>query len=139
MKREVTLSVPMLPDMELTIAKTAATLAELVNMDQDQIDELNVAIVEAFINALEHSDSEHECLQVTFEMFPDELHVIMRDFGKGFEPEKVKKRERQEGELQKRGWGLELIRVFTDDVEIISGSEGTTIKMVKKVRARRRG
>jgi len=141
MKKEVRLAVPMIADMELTIAKTAAAIAEFVNMEQDQIDELSVAIIEAFVNSLEHSKSRDEWFHVTFEMWPDELRVIMQDFGKGFEPETVKERSGQKGKaegLRKRGWGLRLMELFADDVEINSGSDGTTIKVVKKVKAGRR-
>ncbi len=141
MNRKVQLTVPMIPEMELTIAKTAAAVAEFVKMDQDEIDELSFAIVEAYINSLEHSDSEHELFHVVFEMHPDELRVTMRDFGKGFEPEQARQRIREnarDGGMQKRGWGLRLMQHFTDDVDISSSSQGTTITMVKKVKPGRR-
>ena len=34
--------------------------------------------------------------------------------------------------MQKRGWGLEIIREMMDDVDIESDDEGTTITMLKK-------
>ena len=34
--------------------------------------------------------------------------------------------------MQKRGWGLEIIREMMDEVDIDSGDDGTTITMLKK-------
>ena len=34
--------------------------------------------------------------------------------------------------MQKRGWGLEIIREMMDEVDVDSGDEGTTITMLKK-------
>jgi anti-sigma regulatory factor (Ser/Thr protein kinase) len=53
--REVTLALPMAPDMELEASKTAAAIAESIRMSPDRIDEVRQALIEACINALEHS------------------------------------------------------------------------------------
>src|SRR5947208_675032 len=55
--REVTLALPMVPEMELEASKTAAAIAESIRMSPDTIDEIRLAVVEACINALEHSQA----------------------------------------------------------------------------------
>ena len=50
--REVTLTLPMLPDMEIAASKTATALAEFMEMSSDKIDEVRMAVVEACINSL---------------------------------------------------------------------------------------
>ena len=46
--QDVTLTLPMLPDMELTASKTACAMGEHIRMSQDKIDEIQMAVVEAY-------------------------------------------------------------------------------------------
>ena len=45
--REVTLTLPMLPDMEIAASKTATAMAEFMRMSADKVDEVRMAVVEA--------------------------------------------------------------------------------------------
>jgi hypothetical protein len=49
--REVTLVLPMAPDMELVASQAASALAGFVGMSPDRVDEVRMAVVEACINA----------------------------------------------------------------------------------------
>jgi serine/threonine-protein kinase RsbW len=134
--RKVTLALPMVPEVEIEASKTATAIAESMRMSPDRIDEVRMAVVEACINALEHSRSSAEVL-VTFEVLggrdPEKLRITVRDTGVGFSPEDVVKPTIQEKlkAPRKRGWGLEIIRGLMDEFEIHSGTEGTTVVMSK--------
>jgi serine/threonine-protein kinase RsbW len=135
--REVTLALPMLPDMELEAGKTATALAEAMNMSPDRIDEVRMAVVEACINAFEHSHAEDREVYVTFEVLgqadAEKLRITVRDTGMGFNPDEQRE-PRIEEKLKarrKRGWGLKIIRGLMDEVEIHSGAGGTTVVMSK--------
>jgi len=135
--REVTLTLPMLPDMEIAASKTATAMAEFMRMNPDRIDEVRQAVVEACINAFEHSHSPDSKVYLTFEVLgdtePEALRITVRDTGVGFAPEDVE--EPSLGQKlkapRKRGWGLKIIRSFMDEVEIHSGADGTTVVMIK--------
>ncbi len=136
--REVTLALPMLPDMEIEASKTATAIAESMHMSPDRIDEVRMAVVEACINAFEHSRAEEREVYVTFEVLgvdkdPEKLRITVRDTGIGFNPDEQKEPRIEEKILaqRKRGWGLRIIRGLMDEVEIHSGSEGTTVVMSK--------
>lgn len=135
--REVKLTLPMAPEMELAASKTATALAELLRMSADKIDEVRMAVVEACINAIEHSRAEDRKVYLTFEVLgddePEVLRITVRDEGVGFAPEDVEEPsiERKLQAARKRGWGLKIIRGLMDDVEIVSGAEGTSIVMTK--------
>lgn len=136
--REVTLALPMLPDMEIEASKTATAIAESMHMSPDRIDEVRMAVVEACINAFEHSRAEEREVYVTFEVLgvdkdPEKLRITVRDTGIGFNPDEQKEPKIEEKILaqRKRGWGLRIIRGLMDEVEIHSGSEGTTVVMSK--------
>ena len=137
--REVTLTLPMLPDMEIAASKTATALAEFMNMDPDQIDEVRMAVVEACINAFEHSGADDAKVYMTFAVLgepePRELRILIRDNGVGFSPQEISdpKIEEKIVATSKRGWGLKIIRGLMDEVAIESGHDGTTIRMSKFV------
>jgi serine/threonine-protein kinase RsbW len=135
--REVTLALPMVPEIEIEASRTATAVAESMHMSADRIDEVRMAVVEACINAIEHSNAEHREVFVTFEVLgdksPEKLRITVRDSGVGFEPEGMAE-PRIEDKLtarRKRGWGLKIIRGLMDEVEIRSGPLGTIVVMSK--------
>jgi serine/threonine-protein kinase RsbW len=135
--RKVTLALPMVPEMEIEASKTAMAIAESMRMSPDRIDEVRMAVVEACINALEHSRSSAREVFVTFEVLggqdPEKLRITVRDTGVGFSPEEYEEPTIQEKlkSRRKRGWGLKIIRGLMDEVEISSNTEGTTVVMSK--------
>ncbi len=138
--REVTLTLPMVADMEIAASKTATAMAEFMGLAADKTDEVRMAVVEACINSFEHSDADDSRVYLTFAVTgneePEKLLITVRDTGRGFEPTEVaepKIEEKLKAE-RKRGWGLKIIRGLMDEVGIESDAEGTTITMVKYAR-----
>ena len=136
--REVTLTLPMVPDMEIAASKTATAMAEFMKMSPDRIDEVRMAVVEACINAFEHSHAGDNQVRITFAVIgtgePEKLEIRVQDSGVGFSragvatpriAEKLKSN-------RKRGWGLSIIEGLMDEVEIASGADGTTVVMRKR-------
>jgi serine/threonine-protein kinase RsbW len=132
--KEVSITIPMIPDMELAVSKTAEALALLVDFSRDQIDEMKHAVIEACINAIEHSFSEDGKIYLSFHLYANKMEIHVSDRGKGFIQAQVEEPNLEKKLLtgsRKRGWGLKLIKNLMDDVKIESGSAGTTILMVK--------
>ena len=137
--REVTLTLPMLPDMEIAASKTATAMAEFMEMSSDKIDEVRMAVVEACINSFEHSRAEDQTVEIQFEVLggdePERLQITIRDQGIGFSPEKLEPPNLEQKmihkEASKRGWGLTIINGLMDEVDIESGPNGTTVVMSK--------
>jgi serine/threonine-protein kinase RsbW len=135
--REVKLTLPMLPDMEIAASKTATALAEFMEMSSDKIDEVRMAVVEACINSFEHSHAGDQKVQIEFAVLgdsePEKLQITITDSGIGFSPDDVEEpiiAEKLKA-ASKRGWGLKIIKGLMDEVEIRSGSTGTIIVMSK--------
>ncbi len=135
--REVTLTLPMLPDMEIAASKTATALAEFMEMSSDKIDEVRMAVVEACINSFEHSHAGDQKVRIEFAVLgdsePEKLQITITDSGIGFSPEDVEEpiiAEKLKA-ARKRGWGLKIIKGLMDEVEIRSGPTGTTVVMSK--------
>ena len=135
--REVTLTLPMLPDMEIAASKTATAMAEFMQMNSDSIDEIRMAVVEACINSFEHSGADDRKVYIRFAILggeePQKLQITIRDTGTGFRPGDVAEPSIEE-KLKadsKRGWGLKIIRGLMDEVDIQSDADGTIIVMSK--------
>lgn len=130
---EVELIIPMLPDMEITATQTACSVAQYMKFDPDRIDEVKMALIEAIINAFEHSKSLDGKVRIKFVIADDNLTVVIQDHGQGFELNRIDKpdiTQKLRAEY-KRGWGLMLIENLMDTVHIESSEHGTTLVMSK--------
>lgn len=129
----------MLPDMEIEACRTATNMAEAMKMSPDKIDEVRMAVVEACINAFEHSNSPDRVVHLSVAILgpkpqkPEKLCITVRDAGVGFIPDEVEAptMEKKIRSKRKRGWGLTIIRGLMDEVEVESGARGTTVIMCK--------
>jgi len=134
--KKVKLAIPLQPDAEMEASKVAMEIAESMRMTPDRIDEVGHAVVEACINALEHSHAT-EPISVAFEVLgsqdPEELRITVQDKGVGFSPEPEDAEEPPPGARpRKRGSGLKIMRGLMDELEIHSVlGEGTTVVMSK--------
>jgi len=135
--QEVNLTLPVRPDMEMTASKTATSLAESMGMSEDKVDEVRMAVVEACINAFEHSQAADGRVYITFQIVGDDdaqkLQITVEDTGVGFVPEEIEA-PRIEDKLKadrKRGWGIQIIKGLMDEVEINSSDRGTSVVMRK--------
>ena len=131
---KIELTLPIIPDLELAATKTAEVVAKHMNLDEEKSAEIGMALIEATINAFEHSGSDSENVEIHFVIQGDTLVIKVTDKGKGFDPSKVKipNIEEKLRSDKKRGWGLKLIQELMDTVEFESTPEGTTVTMTKK-------
>jgi serine/threonine-protein kinase RsbW len=125
------LTLPMAAEAELVAAATTEKIAVRTGFDEHAVDEVRFDVVEACINAIHHSDSPDGRVYLTFVVQEDRLLVIVRDFGKGFDPATAHPPIRKKLKDLQRGWGLILIRKFMDQVEFVDKSPGTELRMTK--------
>ncbi len=122
---EYELVLPMKADSEMVAARVAETVAAFAAVDADTVDRIKMAIIEACINAFEHSSASSGKVRLRYLLSPGKLELFVQDDGKGFQSS-------TRGESKKnRGWGLKLIRELVDEVEIDTGLDGTVVHMVK--------
>jgi serine/threonine-protein kinase RsbW len=130
---------PMGSDNELLAAATAEQIARRLNFRPEAINQIKTAIVEACINASEHSLSPDQKIYQRFQVEDDKLVITISS--RGVLPAKVEEKKRsgsagkETGVLeQQRGWGLKLIETLMDEVEFERVDEGTSLRMVKYLR-----
>jgi serine/threonine-protein kinase RsbW len=136
-ERQMELTLPMVPDIEIAAARAAGNLARELGMPSDDIDEMAHAMIEACINAREHSGSEDKRIYVRIlgtsqgEGNP-RIDIWISDRGRGFDVTEARSRRQKLGVAHKRGWGLQIIEAHMDEVAITTSPDGgTTIHMVK--------
>ena len=129
---KVELTLPVMENMELAATKTAEVVAKSMGLDEMKPAEINMALIEACINAFEHSKSK-ENIYITYSIDGDTLTIKVGDKGEGFDSEVVAIPNIDEkiNSEHKRGWGLQLMKELMDTVEFESSEAGTTVTMTK--------
>lgn len=133
---EFLMVVPMGEDNELIAAHTAEQIAKRLTFKPEAINQIKTAVVEACINAFEHSFSPDRKIYQRFRVESDRLVVTISSRGvvppnlNGASP----RPETNEAAEERRGWGLKLIRTLMDEVEFERVDDGTSLRMTKYIR-----
>ncbi len=129
----VELKLPILKNMELIATQTAEVVSKHMNLSEEKSGEISMAIIEACINAFEHSESKEEIF-IHFIISDESLTVKVIDQGVGFDASEIEIPDienKLKSSQRKRGWGIMLIKELMDHVDFVSDSSGTTLTMVK--------
>jgi serine/threonine-protein kinase RsbW len=134
---EFEMIIPMGGDTELIAANTVEQIARRLNFPPEAINQIKTALVEACINASEHSMSPDRKIYQRFRVESDKLTVTVSSRGvrlpvsangqNGDAPSPDESKGR-------RGWGLKLIRTLMDEVEFERVDDGTRLRMTKYLR-----
>ncbi|MFN5789019.1 MAG: ATP-binding protein [Bacteroidota bacterium] len=130
---KIELKLPVIANMELVAVQTAEVVAKHMDLSEDKAAEISMALIEACINAFEHSQAQNNVF-IHFILEENSLVIKVIDQGIGFDKTKVEipAIENKLGtEERKRGWGLQLIQELMDSVEFESSKDGTTVTMTK--------
>ena len=133
---EFLMVVPMGEDNELIAANTAEQIARRLTFRPEAINQIKTAIVEACINASEHSFSPDRKIYQRFRVESDRLVITISSRGvvpPNLNGAKSGSEVKKAGE-ERRGWGLKLIRTLMDEVEFERVDEGTSLRMTKYLR-----
>jgi serine/threonine-protein kinase RsbW len=141
---EFELAIPMGDDTELIAAHTVEQIARRIDFQPEAINQIKTALIEACINAAEHSLSPDRKIYQRFRVESDRLVVTVSS--RGVVPLNINNGQGEPGsqtsngnsgsDLTKgrRGWGLKLIRSLMDEVEFERVDDGTRLRMTKYLR-----
>ncbi len=128
--------IPMVSDAELVAAKAVEQIGRNINLDQDLINQIQIALIESCINAIEHSGSHDRKVVIRFAVSPERLEIAIESPGRFFDPSAVREPVIEE-KLQsgnKRGWGLKLMRKIMDEVRVERADDLTRVILVKNIK-----
>ena len=133
---EFLMVVPMGEDNELIAANTAEQIAKRLTFRPEAINQIKTAVVEACINAFEHSFSPDRKIYQRFRVESDRLVVTISS--RGVVPTNLNgassRPDTTEAAEERRGWGLKLIRTLMDEVEFEKVDDGASLRMTKYIR-----
>jgi serine/threonine-protein kinase RsbW len=141
---EFELIFPMGADNEILAASTVEQVARRLNFTAEAINQIKTAVVEACINASEHSLSPDRKIYQRFQVENDRLSITISsrgilpvNFGGNTQGEEVARTaDESQRSDDRRGWGLKLIQTLMDEVEFERVDEGTSLRMTKYLRQR---
>ena len=138
---EFEIVLPMGDDNELLAASITEQIARRLDFQPEAINQIKTAIVEACINASEHSFSPDRKIYQRFRLESDKLVITISSRGvvpsnlqAQITEQGVKFGELDEASEERRGWGLKLIKTLMDEVEFERVDDGTSLRMTKYLR-----
>jgi len=114
---------------------TITELGEYLSLEDEVVDALAIAVIEAGTNAIQHGSPGGGASAVDFEfqIGAKAVDVFVQDQGPGFDPSKAEKQVGPETLLDSRGRGIFLMRSFMDTVEFSFGQgKGTLVHLHKR-------
>ena len=140
-ENEFQLIFPMGADNEMLAASAVEQVARRLNFTPEAINQIKHAVVEACINASEHSLSPDRKIYQRFQVENDRLVITISS--RGILPANIPGNVQGEDDPvedesstteDRRGWGLKLIQTLMDEVEFERVDEGTSLRMTKYLR-----
>jgi serine/threonine-protein kinase RsbW len=134
--RAVTLRIPAKPEY-ITLCRLALTgLAQMREIADDVMADLKLALTEAVSNSVRHAygPGGDGHVEVTYELQPDRLAIVIVDDGEGFDPDETPPLAGGD-ELSEGGLGIAIIRTIADEFELVSqpGRRGSRLRFVKNL------
>jgi serine/threonine-protein kinase RsbW len=125
---------PVDAEVELVAVRALEQMATYTELGSGDIEKAKLALIEACINAGEHSQSFEKKIRVYFSVRPEVLEILVEDRGKAFDPVEVQARMVRAGDplSLRRGRGLSLIKEMMDEVRFEKTDTGTRLYMAKK-------
>ncbi len=131
--KEFEVVLPKSSKAELVAVKAAEEIGTEMGFGADAIGQIKAALVEACINAFEHSRSRSGRVHMRFVARADRLIIYIQNRGVGFDGKRdtLAPATGASGMPRKRGWGIELMKGFMDEVRFERLHDGTKIVLVK--------
>ena len=120
--------IPMGENSEMIAAHTVEEITKRHGFPAKEINQIKTALVEACINASEHSLSPDRRIYQKFAVDSDKITITVSNRGLRLADKPSKELSSDQG---RRGWGLKLIEGLMDEVRIEDTDDGTCITMVK--------
>jgi anti-sigma regulatory factor (Ser/Thr protein kinase) len=129
------MALPMVKEAELIAAQGLEQIGKNLNLNPEAIGQLQIAIIEACINAIEHGRGSGDNIYVSVIVDEDQLEVSVESAGKEFIIQETGEPFRDQVAVKGpgRGWGIKMIKRFVDGVKFEKTALGTKIVLIKKI------
>jgi serine/threonine-protein kinase RsbW len=134
---ELEMIIPRAADAELVAARALEQLAENLGVGPEDAGRLKTALVEACINAFEHSGDREGRVRLWFGVAGGRLRIRVENRGRPLAA--LPATEAAADGPRRRGWGLTLMRQLLDEVRIEPREDGVSLVLEKDLGGRSDG
>ncbi len=127
---EFRMTIPMGDDTEMLAVHMIEEIARRNEYPSPAINKIKTAVVEACINAAEHSLSPDRKIYIGVSAKRDNIRISIENRGVGVA---IKQASATEESTGRRGWGLTLIKNLMDEVVFQQSDDGTKLVMSKSI------
>ncbi len=129
------MTIPMVREAELVAARSLEQIGKNLHLNQDVIGQLQMAVIETCINAIEHSKGEDKKIYLSFDFTEDHVEIAVESSGREFISQETGEPFVGRGlkEDAGRGWGIKLMKNFADSVRFEKTERGTKVVLVKNL------
>ncbi|MBN2357681.1 ATP-binding protein [candidate division KSB1 bacterium] len=130
---KIQISIPSVPDQIQVVEEKAEKLSRSAGFSDEDRDSMAIAVTEMIANAIYHGNKgdPKKKVTVTFYLYSDRICIHVRDYGGGFNPDKVADPLKPENLLKDSGRGIFIVRTLMDKVYFKFHKDGTTAVLVK--------
>lgn len=116
------------------IEKLSEKIACRMALDEDEKDNLSIAVTEAVGNAIVHGNKKNpqKKVHVVFRFGRDTVRISVRDEGEGFNPNALSDPLEPDNLMKESGRGIFILKTLMDEVRYSFSPEGTTVAFVLK-------
>lgn len=109
-------------------------IAKSMRLNDDQKDNLSIAVTEAVGNAIVHGNKKDSKKQVDilFKITENEVTVSVSDQGKGFKPNQIADPLDPENVMKESGRGIFILKMLMDDLKFTFSPKGTILTFTLK-------
>ena len=135
------LTLPMSREAELVAAQCLDQIGKNLHLNQDAIGQLQIAVIEACINVMEHSRGAERKIYVGVSADENRLEVSIESAGQEFIVQETGEpfSDREATKTPGRGWGLKMMKRFADDVRFEKTPRGMKTVLIKRLDKSLRG
>ena len=129
------MTLPMAKESELVAAQCLEQIGKNLRLNQDAVGQLQIAVIEACINAMEHSKGTENKIHVSVAVDGDHLEVSIESAGQEFIVQETGEPfgDWDAAKAPGRGWGIKLMKRFADDVRFEKTDRGIKTVLIKNL------
>jgi anti-sigma regulatory factor (Ser/Thr protein kinase) len=129
------MTLPMIKDAELVAAQCLEQIGKNLHISQEALGQLQIAVIEACINATEHSKGAEKKIYLSIIADADHVEVSIESSGREFVVQETGEPfgDRDHVKPSGRGLGIKMMKRFADEVRFEKTARGTKTVLVKNL------
>ena len=129
------ITLPMVRESELVAAQCLEQIGKNLRLNEDTIGQMQIAVIETCINAMEHSKGMGNAIYVSVAVEGNRLEASIESAGPEFIVQETGEPvvDRDATKAAGRGWGIKLMKRFADEVKFERTPRGTRTVLIKNL------